>query len=106
MELATIVQQSRKERGLSQKQLGKAVGLSTSSISWIETGRREPSRKQLEAIASELSIPWSIVSDSPRNRVADVIQAINSNSHLTPKAKRNLIDTCYAWARVSQEIEA
>jgi hypothetical protein len=39
MNVATIIQQERKRQGLSQGDLGKAVGLSTSSISWIETGR-------------------------------------------------------------------
>jgi transcriptional regulator with XRE-family HTH domain len=101
MNVATIIQQERKRQGLSQGDLGKAVGLSTSSISWIETGRREPNGRQLESIASALNIPWDVLSDSPRNRVADVARAINGNPYLTPRAKRNLSETLYAWARDS-----
>jgi hypothetical protein len=60
----------------------------------------------MEAIADKLGIPREIVSDSPRNRVADVVRAINDNPHLTPRAKRNLVETCYVWARDSKEKEA
>jgi len=102
MDIADTIQRSRKKKGLSQSELGEKVGLSTSSISWIETGRREPTSQQLESIADELDIPLHVLSALSKNRVLDIVNAIKSNPYLSPRAKRNLIDSSYVWARDSK----
>lgn len=49
--LSERVLQLRKQRGLSQKELGDAVGLSHKAISTIESGSRGTSLEKLIALA-------------------------------------------------------
>lgn len=50
------LQRTRKKGGLTQEQLADATRLSTTFIGLIETGRRKPSLKTLQKIASSLKI--------------------------------------------------
>ena len=50
------LQRARKKGGLTQEQLADAIRLSTTFIGLIETGRRKPSLKTLQKIASSLKI--------------------------------------------------
>ncbi|BDF73054.1 hypothetical protein CE91St41_40380 [Oscillospiraceae bacterium] len=51
MLLSQRILQLRKERGLSQKELGDAVGLSHKAISTIESGTRSTTIEKLVALA-------------------------------------------------------
>ena len=51
MLLSQRILQLRKERGLSQKELGEAVGLSHKAISTIESGTRSTTIEKLVALA-------------------------------------------------------
>ena len=46
----------RRERGYTQAQLGKELGISTSAVGMYEQGRREPDNKILMKICSVLSV--------------------------------------------------
>lgn len=50
------IQRVRKGAGLTQEQLADATRLSTTFIGLIETGRRKPSLKTLQKIASALKV--------------------------------------------------
>lgn len=50
------IQRVRKGVGLTQEQLADATRLSTTFIGLIETGRRKPSLKTLQKIASALKV--------------------------------------------------
>ena len=44
----------REMKGLTQKELAKIIGISTSELGMIEQGRREPGREKLERLADVL----------------------------------------------------
>lgn len=50
------LQRARKKSGITQEKLADATRLSTTFIGLIETGRRRPSMKTLQKIASALNI--------------------------------------------------
>ena len=50
------LQRARKKFGLTQEKLADAIRLSTTFIGLIETGRRKPSIKTLQKIASALNV--------------------------------------------------
>jgi len=50
------LQRARKKSGLTQEKLADATRLSTTFIGLIETGRRKPSIKTLQKIASALKV--------------------------------------------------
>lgn len=52
----TFIQEWRKHRGLSQTELGDAVGLSTATISQIENAKTGYKQEHLEAIARVLEV--------------------------------------------------
>jgi transcriptional regulator with XRE-family HTH domain len=56
-QLGTNVAYARQQRGLSQSQLARKVGVVDTYISRIETGRAQPSFKLLIAIARQLDLP-------------------------------------------------
>ncbi|MDO4623064.1 MAG: helix-turn-helix transcriptional regulator [Eubacteriales bacterium] len=56
MTIGENIRRIRKERGLTLKQLGEAVGVSEAYIRAYESGRRNPKQKSLEAIATALHV--------------------------------------------------
>lgn len=56
MGVAENIKRIRKERGLTQEELGKMVGLSGVAIMRYEKGQREPKSETLEKIALALGI--------------------------------------------------
>lgn len=55
--LPTALATWRKERGLTQKDLAQASGVSPTLIAMIETGERQPSRLNAEDLATALNVP-------------------------------------------------
>ncbi|MGN1023235.1 MAG: helix-turn-helix domain-containing protein, partial [Lachnospiraceae bacterium] len=53
--LSQIVQEKRKEKGLTQKALSEATGINRTMISHIEENRYVPSLPQLTALSNALS---------------------------------------------------
>ncbi len=56
-ELATRILKARKARGLTQKELAKAIGHSQSSINQIESGKVFPTQETLFKLGKALKIP-------------------------------------------------
>lgn len=56
MTIGENIRRIRKERGLTLKQLGEAVGVSEAYIRAYESGRRNPKQKALEALAAALCV--------------------------------------------------
>ncbi len=56
MAIGENIRRIRKERGLTLKQLGDAVGVSESYIRAYESGRRNPKQQSLEALATALHV--------------------------------------------------
>lgn len=54
--LGTLIKEARTKKGLTQAQLGSAVGMSAQEISRAERGEYEPSEVQLKAIAKATGV--------------------------------------------------
>jgi transcriptional regulator with XRE-family HTH domain len=57
MEVGPLLREWRATRGLSQLELAMRAGFSTRHVSFIETGRTQPSRQALLVLAETLNIP-------------------------------------------------
>ena len=61
MNLGRSIKLCRTNRGLSQEDLARKVGLSASYISLIEKGDRDPAVSTAEKIATVLGVPMSLL---------------------------------------------
>jgi transcriptional regulator with XRE-family HTH domain len=61
MNLGRSIKLCRTNRGLSQEDLARKVGLSASYISLIEKGDRDPAVSTAEKIATALGVPMSLL---------------------------------------------
>ena len=64
MTIGENIRRLRKERGLTLKQLGEAIGVSESYIRAYESGRRNPKQKSLEALARALCVNVEALTDA------------------------------------------
>lgn len=58
---------ARKDRGLEQSDVAKAVGVSRALVSRWERDQSEPGIHQLRKFATELSVDWSWLTDNRSN---------------------------------------
>lgn len=57
-----VLQEARKERGLSQEQLGFESGYHRTYISFLERGRKNPTLSTIMVLADTLRVPaWGLV---------------------------------------------
>ena len=64
---------AREQRGISQRDLGKAMGVSAATISRYETGERKLSVEVAKRIASDLDEDWVNLIDPPgQNLIARI----------------------------------
>lgn len=61
---ADVLKRLRTQRGLSQEELGRKIGVGKSTISMYENGSREPSLETLEAIADTFNVDMNTLTDS------------------------------------------
>lgn len=64
MTVAENIRRIRKERGLTQKQLGELVGASEAYIRAYESGRRNPKPSSLEKLAEALAVNPEVLASS------------------------------------------
>ena len=64
MTVGENIRRIRKERGLTQKQLGELVGASEAYIRAYESGRRNPKPSSLEKIANALAVNQEVLENS------------------------------------------
>jgi transcriptional regulator with XRE-family HTH domain len=65
------IRQLRREAGWSQSELAERIGVSKMSVSHWETGRNEPSARQLRALATAFNVPMESIlfeREAARNR--------------------------------------
>ncbi len=71
---------SRQDKGLSQRGLGLALGLSDKTISSYESGRSYPNLEILERISDILDKPIEyFISSSKQIQISELIKRIESN---------------------------
>ena len=60
-DIGKTIQTLREQRGLSQKELAKRVGVSTGAIGNYEAGLRRPKFEVLEAFADVFNVPMGVL---------------------------------------------
>jgi transcriptional regulator with XRE-family HTH domain len=61
MNIGVAIKTVRQETGMSQVELSKQTGLSQTSISQIEQGVKQPTKKSIERICKALQIPEAVL---------------------------------------------
>ena len=61
MNYGKAIKMLRASRGLQQRQLAKKLGLDSSYVSLLESGKRTPSLQVVELIASKLRVPSYLI---------------------------------------------
>ncbi|MFX4303441.1 helix-turn-helix domain-containing protein [Alicyclobacillus tolerans] len=67
MKATNRIAQLRKERGMTQAQLAKLAGVSTSAIAMYETNRRQPDEQILQQLSSALQVSPEELNNSKTN---------------------------------------
>jgi len=57
MEIGTTIKELRKKKGIKQGEFAERIGISSTSLSHIETNQTKPKKSTLEKICAELEIP-------------------------------------------------
>lgn len=79
----TIVQIARKKKGIGQVELSKMVGVSQAYISFIESGKKTPSKAMSEKIFKAIGV--RIPHESKEKRIMRIIKRI-------PKSKLDAVE--------------
>jgi transcriptional regulator with XRE-family HTH domain len=66
------IQTLRRERGWSQRELAQRLGISHMSISHWETGRNEPSARQLRGLAMAFGVPMESIAFEKEAALANI----------------------------------
>lgn len=61
MDIGRAIRFCRQQKGLTQPQLAERAALSTSYLSVLETGKRDPSLSSLQSIARGLGVPLTVL---------------------------------------------
>ncbi|MBK6700357.1 MAG: helix-turn-helix transcriptional regulator [Saprospiraceae bacterium] len=96
MNLGKAIKQLRTELKLSQGDVCKKVGISQTSLSQIELGYKEPSKKNLEKICKTLNVPIALIymlaiegNDVPSHKLALYNQLFPTIRQLTLNILKN-----------------
>lgn len=83
MTVGENIKKIRKEKGLTQKELGKLCGMSEAQIGQYENGLRNPKMETLEKIANALDISYFELLDISETTKESNIQKITLNVEIT-----------------------
>lgn len=92
--LAGRLRYAREQRGLSQDQLGERAGVTQVTITHLEKGRNQTSKKLVQ-IAQALRVPAEWLSSGAGHEAA--VAALSTNSVLPIEANAELIGVMSAW---------
>ncbi len=78
-QLGSRIKEIRKHRGITQEQLAEMVGIGTSNISYIETGKFAPSIENFEKIVKALDVePYELYMFNPIKSIDDMKKEIKT----------------------------
>ena len=95
-DFASMLKYLREREGLSQRDLADNLGISKSTISMYEMGRRHPKFEDEEAIADYFNVDLNtlrvkrIIEDNP-DRIAKALRLLESYENATPD-RRAMVD--------------
>ena len=119
MSISTILLEMRNERGLSQKDLAEAIGVSQSTIAKIEIGRNEATASTIRKLANYFGVTADQLlelEDDFGHKIGaqnetytnEERKLINDFRQLSPALKKMLQDTIQTWQRseVNKKLKA
>lgn len=74
--VAENIKTMRLSRQLTQRELAKRLGISSSTIAMWETAKREPDFESLEALADEFNVPLASITGEPTEQDLEPISEI------------------------------
>ena len=78
-QLGSRIKEIRKHRGITQEQLAEMVGIGTSNISYIETGKFAPSIENFEKIVKALNVePYELYMFNPIKSIDEMKKEIKT----------------------------
>lgn len=86
MTIGEHIRETRKGKGLSQKELGKILGVSGAMIGQYETGQRKPRLDTLQRIAAALGVDWTELVPVDQ-RATTIVAHVIEKAGLTVKDK-------------------
>lgn len=86
MNIATSLRRARLNAGVSLRRAAVASGVGASSLSNIESGRREPTSGTVERIADTLGVRVAVIPRVDRLTAADAVEAIATFADTEPAA--------------------
>lgn len=112
MDIGDRIKRARRDAGLSQRALAKAIGVSFGAVGQWESHVKTPGRDNVLAVAKEtlVSVDW-ILGESPDKNtgiyIADPteIEVIRALRRLAPPQKQNLLQFLRVAGDVAGEIE-
>lgn len=100
LEVGELIKKARKEKGLTQEELGKRLNVSASMIGQYETGVRNPKRTTLQKIADALGVSLSTLGYTTRIDLETAIQsAVDEVSASMQEPKKDNL-----WAHLIQDM--
>ena len=87
MAIGELLQELRKDRGLSQKEIGKLMNLDPTTIGAYETGKNEPSLSAISFFAKFYGVSADYLLGLTRIRVpwSETVNRISSNNKISVK---------------------
>lgn len=84
-EIAENIKTMRMSRNMTQRDLAKALGVSSSTIAMYETARREPDIETMEALADTFNVPLSSITGNNKPTLPpDLIPISDLHRHRIP----------------------
>ena len=105
------LKEARKNKGLSQSELGKMLEIGSSTVSGYETGTRDPSMEMLQKIMLTLGVDANYLFQdeaASRNAISlapDEKELLDGYHSLTDENKRLLLKTMH-YLKDSEDMEA
>ncbi len=91
MKIGERIRQRRKELGLTQLDLAKALKVTPQHVSVIEKDKRVPSLASLVRLAEELGVTLDYLVAGKESVITDSIPAIKADTRLSLESKRAIV---------------
>ncbi|MEW5954875.1 MAG: helix-turn-helix transcriptional regulator [Bacillota bacterium] len=96
----------RTSQGISLTNLAKRSGIAQSSLSYIESGKAQPTVETVHKICTTLGLTLSdFFSDQTPELPPDIRRLVDLANRLTPKQREILLAAAEEWAGLNQKGE-
>ena len=91
MNLGQRIRERRKNLGVTQEELARALSVTPQHISAIEKDKRVPSLSFVTRMAKELGVSIDYLVSGKKGIITDIIPALKADNHLNLNTKKAII---------------